>query len=81
MGRMGAKPSYKRPRRLSKKGEPEVRSEIDELTRQGLIEHSFSPWAAPIVYARGKNDKLRLAIDYRNLNAQSYALSASVSVN
>ena len=71
----GSKPSYQRPRRLSKKEEVEVCSEIDELTKQGLIEQSFSLWAAPIACARRKNGKLRLAIDYVNLNAQSYVHS------
>ena len=36
---------------------------------QGLIETSTSPWASPVVIARPKNGRLRLAIDYRRLNS------------
>ena len=39
---------------------------------QGLIKESTSAWAAPIVVARRKNGQIRLAIDYRELNAQSF---------
>lgn len=60
-------------RRLSPKEEVEVRKEIDDLIAQGLIGPSTSPWAAPIVCARRKNGKLRLAIDYRGLNSKSIA--------
>ena len=45
--------------------------ELEDLLQQGVIEMSNSPWAAPIVCARRKNGQLRLAIDYRALNAQS----------
>ena len=60
-----------KPRRLSQKEMEEVGKEIEDLLRQGLIETSNSPWAAPIVCARRKNGQLRLAIDYRALNTQS----------
>ena len=43
----------------------EVREKIEDLCKLGLIETSTSPWAAPIVCARRKNGKLRLAIDYQ----------------
>ncbi len=39
---------------------------------QGLIKESTSAWAAPIVIARRKNGQIKLVIDYRALNAQSF---------
>ena len=46
-----------------------MRNEVQYLLQQGLIRESTSPWAAPIVAARRKNGRLRLAMDYRRLNA------------
>ena len=59
------------PRRLSRESEKEVRKEIDELVVMGVIRPSNSPWAAPIVCARRQDGSLRLALDYRALNAAS----------
>jgi transposase InsO family protein len=59
------------PRRLSREAEKEVRSEIEELVGMGVIRPSNSPWAAPIVCARRQDGSLRLALDYRALNAVS----------
>ena len=56
-------PKAFKPRRLSQSEMVEVREEIEDLCKQGLIETSTSPWAAPIVCAHRKNGKLRLAID------------------
>ena len=67
-----ARPLGMRPRRLSPKEREEVNKEITHLLGQGLITQSTSPWAAPIVVARRKNGQIRLAIDYRALNAQSF---------
>ena len=46
--------------------------EITHLLGQGLITHSTSHWAAPIAVARKTNGQIRLAIDYRALNAQTF---------
>ncbi len=61
-------PIAHRPRRLSLEEQAEVREEIDELIKMGIVRQSNSPWAAPIVCARKPTGKLRLAIDYRGLN-------------
>ena len=66
-----ATPIAHRPRRLSPDLEQEVKEEIDELLKTGVIRQSNSPWAAPIVCARKPNGKLRLALDYRGPNAIS----------
>ncbi len=61
-----------RPRRLSQEEEREVKKEIDTLLEQGLIRRSNSPWASPVVCARRADGSLRLALDYRLVNAVSY---------
>lgn len=64
-------PVAHRPRRLSPQEQEEVKEEIDDLIRMGVVRESNSPWAAPIVCARKSDGKLRLAIDYRGLNGVS----------
>lgn len=41
---------------------------IQELLDQGVIRHSNSPFAAPIVLVKKKDGGWRMCIDYRNLN-------------
>ena len=68
----GSRPGAVRPKRLSPSERGEVKKEISYLLDQGLVKESTSAWAAPIVVARRKNGQIRLAIDYRELNAQSF---------
>ena len=43
----------------------ELKKQIDELISDNRIEVSNSPYGAPILFARKKNGKLRMCIDYR----------------
>ena len=69
----GTRPVTSRLRRLSPRLEGEVRKELQQLEAMGVIRQSHSPWAAPVVCARRKDGRLRLAIDYRRVNARSAA--------
>ena len=35
---------------------------------KGFIHPSFSPWGAPVLFVKKKDDTMRLGIDYRELN-------------
>jgi len=56
----------------------EVRQHIEQLLAGGIIRPSKSPWTSNVVLVRKKNGKLRLCVDYRQLNNRtvkdSYAL-------
>ena len=46
----------------------ELKKQLEELLRKGLIRPSTSPWGAPIFFVKKKDASLRLCVDYRRLN-------------
>ena len=46
----------------------ELKNQITELLADNRISPSSSPYGAPILFARKKNGKLRMCVDYRMLN-------------
>ncbi|UYV60597.1 hypothetical protein LAZ67_1001626 [Cordylochernes scorpioides] len=40
-----------------------------QLLKNGIISHSSSPWASPIILVKKKNGTFRFCVDYRNLNS------------
>lgn len=49
----------------------EVRNHLHQLLAAGVIHRSHSPWSSNIVLVRKKNGKLRLCVDYRQLNERT----------
>ena len=49
----------------------EVKNHINDLLANGWIQHSYSPYASPMVCVRKKDGGLRLCIDFRKLNAKT----------
>ena len=50
-----------------------VRRTIEDLTedmlQQGVIQHSHSPWASPVVLVKKRDGSVRFCVDYRRLNS------------
>lgn len=61
---------YKRPYRCTIEDKKEIESQIAILLKKMLIEHSYSPFAAPVTLAfkRDEGKRSRLCIDFRDLN-------------
>ncbi|KAE8874959.1 hypothetical protein PF005_g20197 [Phytophthora fragariae] len=64
-----AKPVAQRSRSVAPHLSMKVYELIKKLLEQGLVEHSESPWASPIVIVLKKNGvDIRMCIDYRVVN-------------
>ncbi|GKA83770.1 hypothetical protein Tco_0805365 [Tanacetum coccineum] len=46
----------------------ELSTQLQELFDKGFIRPSSSPWGAPIVFVKKKDESFRMCIDYRELN-------------
>lgn len=64
----GAKPTARPPYRISQFETEELKKQIEELLRQGFIQKSNSPYAAPVLFVKKKDKALRLCVDFRLLN-------------
>ena len=68
-----ARPIRLPPYRIPHAYRDTVKTEIEEMLEQGLIEPSSSEWSAPVVLVKKKDGSMRLCVDYRRLNGVSEA--------
>jgi len=45
-----------------------VKGQLQEFLDKGFIQPSVSPWGAPVLFVKKKDDSMRMCIDYRQLN-------------
>ena len=46
----------------------ELKVQLQELLDKGCVRPSVSPWGAPILFVKKKDDTLRMCIDYQQIN-------------
>lgn len=63
-----ARPIRLRPRRLPLAKRVAAKQTIAEMVAAGIIEPSNSPWTAPAVLVKKKDQTWRFCVDYRRLN-------------
>jgi hypothetical protein len=61
-------PVSKSPYRMSTPELKELQLQLEELLKKGYICPSVSPWGAPVLFLKKKDETLRLCIDFRQLN-------------
>jgi hypothetical protein len=64
----GSRPPYRRNYRMTELERGELKKQLAELLRKGLIRPSVSPFGSPVIFVRKPNGELRLCIDYRAVN-------------
>ena len=65
----GANPIRQPVRRLPMQQRKEVQGMLQDMLKKGVIEHSHSPWASPIVLVKNRDGSHRFCIDFRHVNA------------
>lgn len=58
----------KAPYRMAPLELQELKKQLQELLDKGFIRPSHSPWGAPVLFFKNKDETFRLYIDYRELN-------------
>ncbi|GKC24876.1 putative reverse transcriptase domain-containing protein [Tanacetum coccineum] len=56
------------PYRLAPSEMKELAKQLQELSDNGFIRPSSSPWGAPVLFVKKKDGSFRMCIDYRELN-------------
>ncbi|GJV27485.1 putative reverse transcriptase domain-containing protein [Tanacetum coccineum] len=56
------------PYRLAPSEMQELSDQLQELADRGFIRPSTSPWGAPVLFVKKKDESFRMCIDYRELN-------------
>ncbi|GJT22994.1 putative reverse transcriptase domain-containing protein [Tanacetum coccineum] len=64
----GAAPVARVPYRLAPSEMKELAEQLQELSDKGFIRPSSSPWGAPVLFVKKKDESFRMCIDYRELN-------------
>ncbi|GJW68714.1 putative reverse transcriptase domain-containing protein, partial [Tanacetum coccineum] len=64
----GAAPVARAPYRLAPSEMKELSAQLQELSEKGFIRLSSSPWGAPVLFVKKKDESFRMCIDYRELN-------------
>jgi len=67
----GSKPSFQPIYHLSPRELEEVKEQLTMLIEAGFIQPSKSPYGAPIIFVPKPNGKLRMCVDYRQLNSST----------
>lgn len=68
----GAVPINCRPYKYSPQHKTEIERQVKELLEAGLITHSTSPFASPVLLVQKKDGSWRFCVDYRRLNAITF---------
>ncbi|XP_052110137.1 uncharacterized protein LOC127741507 [Arachis duranensis] len=64
----GAGPISSAPYRMSPLEMAELKSQLKDLLGKNFIRPSVSPWGAPVLLVKKKDESMQLCVDYRQLN-------------
>jgi len=65
----GTAPISRRPYRMPPNELAELKTQLNELLKKGLIRPRSSPWGCPAIFVKKKDQSLHMCVDYRPLNA------------
>ena len=63
-----ALPVYRKPRRVPVAWEKDIDLQVTEMLANGIIRPSYSPWNAPVLLVKKKDNSTRFVCDFRGVN-------------
>ena len=63
-----ALPVYHKPRRVPVTWEQDIDTQVSEMLSNGIIRPSYSPWNAPVMLVKKKDNSTRFVCDFRGVN-------------
>ena len=67
----GTVPIKQKLRPMHPQQQAELKTQLDEWLKEGVIRPSKSPWASPLVPVKKKDGRTRWCVDYRQVNART----------
>ena len=67
----GAQPVRVRPYHYSSIQKSEIENQLKEMLQNGVVHHSSSLFASPVLLVRKKDGSWRFCVDYQQLNAMT----------
>ena len=64
----GMTPIFRASCRMTLTELKELKTQLQELLDKGFVRPSVSPWGAPVLFIKKKDDTLRMCIDYQQIN-------------
>ena len=64
----GTEPISRAPYRMAPVEFKELKVQMEEMANKGFVRPSTSPWGAPVLIVKKKDESMRLCIDYKELN-------------
>jgi hypothetical protein len=64
----GTAPLAQRPYRMNPQELIELKKQLDDMLRKGLIRPSASPWGSPVIFVDKRDSTICLRVEYRKLN-------------
>ena len=61
-------PVYHKPRRIPFAWEQDIDTQVSEMLSNGIIHPSYSPWNAPVMLVKKKDNSTRFVCDFHGVN-------------
>ena len=77
----GIAPVSRAPDKMAPVKLKELKVQLQDLLDKGFVRLNVSPWGAPVLFVKKKDDTLRMCIDYRQINKVTVKKKVPIAEN